>query len=189
LAGGLGATLDLAIADTGVRIAGFLAAGAVALFGVASMLRAAGMRRRLRLPPVLQQLQLELGSLVAKWPARRRALGMGVLSVLLPCGWLYAFVAVAAGTGSPFVGAAVMTAFWIGTVPALMVVGLGARRLALRWPGLRLATAALVTVLGLGVASTRLQAELRLVRPDSPSSHSAEEALAHAIEEVPECCR
>jgi len=189
LAGGLGATFDLAIANTGVKIAGFLAAGAVALFGVASMLSAAGLRRRPWLPPVLQQLQYEWGSIIAKWPARQRAFGMGLLSVLLPCGWLYAFVAVAVGTGSSVAGALVMTAFWLGTIPALMFVGLGARRLALRWPGLRFATAALVTVVGLGVASSRLQTELHLLNPSAQACESPEAALAHAVKETPPCCR
>jgi uncharacterized protein len=189
LAGGLGATLDLAIADTGVRIAGFLAAGAVVAFSVASMLRAVGTRRRSWLPLFAQRLQFKVGAVVAKWPARQRAFGMGLLSVLLPCGWLYAFVAVATGTGSPILGAAVMASFWIGTVPALMVVGFGARQLGLRWPRLRFAAAALVTVVGLAVVSTRLKAELHLARPETRSSDSSEAALAHTVEETPACCR
>jgi sulfite exporter TauE/SafE len=49
------------------------------------------------------------------------------LSGFLPCGWLWAFVVTAAGTGSAMKGAAVMTAFWAGTVPALLAVGLGAQ--------------------------------------------------------------
>jgi sulfite exporter TauE/SafE len=189
LAGGLAATLELAVANRGMRIAGFVAASAVALFGVAAMLDAAGWRRRSWLPPVLQRLQYELGTRIARRPARQRAFGMGLLSVLLPCGWLYAFVAVAAGTGSPAAGAAVMAAFWIGTVPALALVGLTARRLSLRWPSLRLATAALVTLVGTGVASSRWQTELRLYKDGADACESAEAALAHAIKETPACCR
>jgi sulfite exporter TauE/SafE len=53
----------------------------------------------------------------------RRAVGrawlIGVLTGLLPCGWLWAFVVSAAGTASPASGAAVMAAFWLGTVPAM----------------------------------------------------------------------
>ncbi|MBE7450024.1 MAG: sulfite exporter TauE/SafE family protein [Kofleriaceae bacterium] len=44
--------------------------------------------------------------------ARARAALLGLLSAALPCGWLWAFVVVAAGTGSPVGGALVMTAFW-----------------------------------------------------------------------------
>jgi hypothetical protein len=189
LAGGLGATLDLAVANQGMKIAGFVAASTVALFGVAAMLSAAGWRQRSWMPSFLQRLQYELGTMIAKRPARQRAFGMGLLSVLLPCGWLYAFVAVAAGTGSPTAGAAVMAAFWLGTVPALVFVGMTARRLALRWPSLRLASAALVTLVGMGVASSRLQTELHLHQDVGKARKSAEAALAHAVKETPACCR
>jgi uncharacterized protein len=47
---------------------------------------------------------------------------MGVLTGLLPCGWLWAFVASAAGQGSILGGAALMFAFWLGTVPAMVGV-------------------------------------------------------------------
>jgi hypothetical protein len=42
---------------------------------------------------------------------------------------LYAFAISAAGTGSPWFGALVMAAFWLGTVPALFGVGVLAGRL------------------------------------------------------------
>jgi sulfite exporter TauE/SafE len=42
-----------------------------------------------------------------------------VLTGLLPCGWLWAFVVSAAGTASAWTGASVMTVFWLGTVPAM----------------------------------------------------------------------
>ena len=45
---------------------------------------------------------------------------MGVLTGLLPCGWLWAFVAMAAGTASAWGGATVMAAFWLGTLPAMV---------------------------------------------------------------------
>lgn len=48
-----------------------------------------------------------------------RAWMIGVLTGLLPCGWLWVFVVSAAGTGSPWTGAAVMSVFWLGTVPAM----------------------------------------------------------------------
>jgi sulfite exporter TauE/SafE len=44
------------------------------------------------------------------------------LTGLLPCGWLWAFVVSAAGTASPWAGAAVMTVFWLGTVPVMTCV-------------------------------------------------------------------
>lgn len=62
---------------------------------------------------------LELG---AK-PRVFRASLLGVLTPFLPCGWLYAFVVTAAGTGSVLGGALLMGTFWLGTVPALLGVG------------------------------------------------------------------
>jgi len=62
-----------------------------------------------------------------------RATIIGLLTTFLPCGWLYAFVITAAGTGSALYGALAMAAFWIGTVPALAIVGVGAQKLAGRF--------------------------------------------------------
>lgn len=53
----------------------------------------------------------------------------GVLQSLLPCGWLFVFVASAGGTGSVPSAMTTMALFWIGTVPALVTVAVGARRL------------------------------------------------------------
>jgi hypothetical protein len=67
---------------------------------------------------------------ILHWPAPRRALATGVLTTLLPCGWLYAFVLVAAGTASAAVGVLVMIAFWLGTLPGLVVLGAFVHRIA-----------------------------------------------------------
>ena len=56
-------------------------------------------------------------------PLRRAAL-LGALSAMLPCGWLWVFVASAAATGSPLTGAAQMAVFWLGTLPAFAALGL-----------------------------------------------------------------
>jgi sulfite exporter TauE/SafE len=48
--------------------------------------------------------------------------GMGLGSAMLPCGWLYGFVVLAAAAGSTWSGLATMVAFWLGTVPALSFV-------------------------------------------------------------------
>ncbi len=57
-----------------------------------------------------------------------RAFTIGMLSTLLPCGWLYAFVAVAASSGDGISGVIVMAVFWCGTVPILGTLG-GATRI------------------------------------------------------------
>lgn len=48
-----------------------------------------------------------------------KAFLLGCINGLLPCGWLYAFVAVAAATGSPATGALTMSVFWLGNAPAV----------------------------------------------------------------------
>lgn len=48
---------------------------------------------------------------------------LGLFSTLLPCGWLYSYVLVAAGTASPLSAALVMAAFWTGTLPLLVTIG------------------------------------------------------------------
>src|SRR6056297_289102 len=89
----------------------------------------------LRIAQLVPALQREASaqwkpSKVARWLhqakpvlASRGPLGRGYLAGLLttwlPCGWLYLFVLVAAGSGSVFSAIGVMTAFWVGTLPAL----------------------------------------------------------------------
>ena len=47
----------------------------------------------------------------------------GVVLGFLPCGFLYAALAVAASSGQAEIGAAAMLAFGLGTVPSLMLLG------------------------------------------------------------------
>jgi uncharacterized protein len=104
------------------------------------------------------------------WDPRARATAIGVTTGLLPCGWLWAFIATAMGTGTPLRAAAVMLVFWIGTVPILLVAVAGAQRLGplarIRWPR---ASAALVIALGCGALVTHLRMP-HLVR-DTTATH------------------
>lgn len=110
----------------------------------------------------------------AGWSPRRRALGIGLLTTLLPCGWLYVFVAAAAGTGTPWTGMAVMAAFWAGTLPMLVALGVVAQRamgpLRRRLP---IATAAVVMVLGLLTIAGRVPLH-------APAAASVTAGPAHA---------
>ncbi|HMP16117.1 MAG TPA: sulfite exporter TauE/SafE family protein [Gemmatales bacterium] len=71
------------------------------------------------------------------WPEVIRAWWMGLLTTWIPCGWLYAFVIVAAGSGSASSGMVIMLAFWAGTLPLLSLIGMTAGQVSQRW---RLAT-------------------------------------------------
>ncbi len=57
----------------------------------------------------------------------------GLLTTWLPCGWLYLFVLVAAGTGDVVLALATMVAFWVGSLPALTGLVMGARTLVPRF--------------------------------------------------------
>ncbi len=53
-------------------------------------------------------------------PQRNAYAGLiGLLSIFLPCGWLYSFVLASLTMASPLKGAAIMAVFWMGTLPAL----------------------------------------------------------------------
>lgn len=74
---------------------------------------------------------------------------LGLATGLLPCGLVYAALAIPVASGDPMTGALSMVAFGSGTVPALAVTTVGARRVALRDLRVRRALAAGVLVLGL----------------------------------------
>ena len=77
---------------------------------------------------------------------------LGLALGFLPCGMLYAALAVAAASGNAAQGALAMVAFALGTMPSLMVIGLAGRAAGQLWqrgiarlaPLLMLANAALL---------------------------------------------
>ena len=129
VAGLLGAATDLAAAPIGVQhTAALLAALFVALLGARTLLEVAGARMRsLRVPAAFRGIVTRGMGLVAGWSPPGRALAIGLLTGALPCGWLYAFVVTAAGTGDPVRGAALMTVFWAGTLPVMAGLGVALR--------------------------------------------------------------
>ncbi|MDO9280557.1 MAG: sulfite exporter TauE/SafE family protein [Pseudomonadota bacterium] len=76
-------------------------------------------------------------------------LGFGALTALLPCGLLWSALAVSAASGGALWGALSMTAFWLGTVPALAVASRGLRLLAAARPALRVGLAGAVFLAGM----------------------------------------
>ncbi len=127
-AGTVGAALDVAGSLAGFqRIAAVLAGATMVLWGVLALLQIRGVRvfNHGSGNGRVARLFRRGFSMVSDKPPVVRASVVGVLSGFLPCGWLWAFVVTAAGTGSALAGASVMTAFWAGTVPALLAVGFG----------------------------------------------------------------
>ena len=80
-----------------------------------------------------------------------RALGLGLLWGWLPCGLVYSVLLLAATSQRMTDGAFVMLAFGFGTMPAMLLTGMGAARLAqlMRQRGARLGLGLLIVVLGL----------------------------------------
>lgn len=72
---------------------------------------------------------LKLRPAIFKMPVGIRGFMVGLLTALLPCGWLYLFALLAAGTGSLKLGALVMAAFWLGSIPLLVGLVAGTRLL------------------------------------------------------------
>lgn len=159
-AGSLGAGIDRAGRMAGVgRLAALVSGLLMVAWGVATILALRGVRLPwLHAPQMLQRhISGVLSRVRAQGPILRGA-AMGLLTGLLPCGWLYAFVAAAGGTGDALRGATVMALFWAGTLPVMASLGLGLQRLAgpLR-ARLPVVTAAAVVAIGLLSIAGRLR--------------------------------
>jgi sulfite exporter TauE/SafE len=131
VAGSLGGLLDLAGKAVGMgRVAAVLAGAIMVIWGLSALLARAGVSigRWKGSPGLSAFLSRRIQALREKPPVLRAWL-LGLSSTLLPCGFLYAFVVTAAGTGHVWSGMAVMIAFWSGTVPLLLGLGIGAERL------------------------------------------------------------
>ena len=114
------------IQQTATMLAGLL----MVIVGVVAMVRLFGFK--VPLPSFAAPVQRWLSGwfqVVKQQPPKRKAFLIGALSCLMPCGWLYTFAIVAAGTGSPLWGTLVMVSFWAGTVPILSALILGAGKL------------------------------------------------------------
>jgi len=170
LAGALGAALDLAAAPAGIQRGAALLAGALmALWGTWTLLEMAGVRvARLEPPAALSGAVARGVAAVAAQPPVTRALVIGLLSGLLPCGWLYAFIVTAAGTGDPLRGAGLMAVFWLGTLPVMAGLGVAVQALAgrmRRW--VPAACAVAMIVVGLLAVAGRARAPERHAIPHS----------------------
>ncbi len=155
-AGALGAGLDRAGELAGVqRTAGVVAGVLLLVWGLALLANALNVR----FLPSLVRGQVPdraarfMGDILLRFRNRgvaARAGMLGLLTGLLPCGWLYAFVVSAGGTGSAWRGAAFMGLFWLGTVPALVAIATGMQR-ATGALQRRLPLLSAVIVIGFGV--------------------------------------
>ncbi|MDQ8155622.1 MAG: sulfite exporter TauE/SafE family protein, partial [Gemmatimonadota bacterium] len=132
IAGALGAGVEQVGTGVGVtRAAAMLAGLLMIIWGVITLLTLRGVS--IPTPTPLAGAQRWMAARlrdVRDFPPVARALTVGLLTTLLPCGWLYAFVVTAAGTGSVREAMMVMAIFWAGTLPIMLALGVGVRRLA-----------------------------------------------------------
>jgi sulfite exporter TauE/SafE len=186
-AGAVGAALDLAGSMAGVqRIAAVVAGVVMVLWGIFALLQIGGVK----------VFKHGSGSAVSKWlrrgismvgqrPPVVKAAAVGLLSGVLPCGWLWAFVVTAAGTGSALGGVAVMVAFWAGTVPVLLALGLGAQLVAVPLRRhIPAVTAVILVVLGLYAIIGRPTTALAAIQKHQ---HAAEGTVP-SPDDPPPCC-
>lgn len=181
--GALGAAVDLGGAAIGVQRGAAILAGALMIgFGLVAILRLAGARiRRVPLPPGVRGVVARGHRAVAGWSPAWRALAVGLLTTLLPCGWLYAFAITAAGTASPLLGAATMAAFWAGTLPVMVTLGAGVQALA---GPLRRRLPLVTSLLLIGVGAYTVAGRLALPTMASPGDTASVSSDAEALARV-----
>ncbi len=152
ISGAIGGALDLGGDLIGVqRLAAGLAGAMMIGFGAIVFMKAQGVSLpRAPVPGFLERAIGRAHQFAAERTPIARASLIGLLTTLLPCGWLYAFVITAAGTASPALGAVVMAAFWVGTVPALALIGVGVQKLAGRF-GARMPVATAIALMLVGL--------------------------------------
>lgn len=179
IAGSLGALIEIAGNLAGwQRAASWIAGVLIVLWGAYTLFTSMNwMHARIGVPGALRRALTRGMSMVSRIAPLPRALVVGLLSALLPCGWLWAFVVVAAGTSSAWRGALCMAVFWIGTLPMMLSVGVlvGAMAGPLR-RRLPVATALLMIAIGLMTVVRRAPMPMELPGteagvPTSPSCH------------------
>jgi len=186
-AGAIGAALDLAGSLAGVQRVAAVAAGAVMIvWGIFALLQIGGVKvfKHRSNSAITGWLRRGI-SMVGQRPPVVRATVVGLLSGVLPCGWLWAFVVTAAGTGSASGGVAVMAAFWAGTVPVLLALGLGAQILSVPLRRhIPAVTAVILVALGLYAIIGRPATVITAV---TKHQHAAEGSVP-SPDDLPPCC-
>ncbi|MHC5109991.1 MAG: sulfite exporter TauE/SafE family protein [Planctomycetota bacterium] len=92
---------------------------------------------------------------VLKLPGRRSLFLVGVANGFLPCGLVYAFLAMAVAAGSMIGGMLIMLLFGAGTIPAMTVVGCGSSMVSHRLRSKVLHVAAVLVMVTGGICIQR----------------------------------
>ncbi|MBB03685.1 MAG: hypothetical protein CMJ47_13660 [Planctomyces sp.] len=181
LAGSLLGWQQLAARITGIAMIVF------GLLAIARLVRVGSLH--LKVPtfftPIIQRLYRRSSRFSPRW----RAMAVGSVTGLLPCGWLYAFVLLAVGTSQPLLGATVMLVFWLGTIPALSIFSVGLQQLSYaRRQLVPYVTACLMILGGLFTASYRAEAALETLIQQPAPAGEYEQYLNGLQETSLPCC-
>ncbi|MEM6979869.1 MAG: sulfite exporter TauE/SafE family protein, partial [Planctomycetota bacterium] len=172
------------------KVAGtiLIAAGIVRLLGCLTWFQKSATDSILRPGPAAALLQRAKPILSQQQPVSRGFL-TGLLTTWLPCGWLYLFVLFAAGTGDIASSFGVMAAFWVGTLPALTGVVMGAGSVLRRFPrSIPLIAGSLLILTGLATASGRAAADLSSITLPPIHGDINWASLSSATEQPMPCC-
>ncbi|MBL8745266.1 MAG: sulfite exporter TauE/SafE family protein [Phycisphaerae bacterium] len=193
VAGSLGRAFDVAGEAVGVQRAAVALAGAsMVVFGTLAILRLNGVRLPSAPVPALlkRAAAVSLRFAVERPPLLRAAL-TGLFTTLLPCGWLYAFVITAGGSGGAVRGAVVMAVFWAGTLPVLVGIGSGVQAVAHRLGAfgrrVPVITAAMIVLVGLFNVFDRGRSVIDASEMRMVGDASVERVRALSSQEMP-CC-
>ena len=198
LSAGLVAGVLGSMVEVGGEIAGYqslaakIAGGLLIFFGIAKLLTLIPMFRgdvsEVK-PSAVASLLQRLKPIIGGRGPLARAYFAGLLTTWLPCGWLYLFVLIAAGTGQVAHAMAVMGAFWLGTLPALTALALGARQLIPRFQSsLPIIAGVLLIVTGLYTATGRAAADLSTMVAPQVDLTSSPDAWMHWTDQPLPCC-
>ena len=119
----------------------------------------------------------------------------GLTSTLLPCGWLYLFVLAAAAAPNATMSIAMMTAFWVGTLPLLSVAAWGWSSASPRWQEIAQPFAAgCIISFGIFILVQRSVVDLEPLRDGTAavrvlSSEPSLDLVRRANETILPCCR
>lgn len=191
LAGVLGASLNLAGTVWGwQQSAAYVAGAAMLLTAMLIVLRQCGLRLK-HLPIPQRWVKLIHAGFrgAGRWPEVPRSYVIGLLTTLLPCGWLYAFVIVAAGSGDVLSASLIMTAFWVGTLPLLSLLGWTSAAVAPRMRNvLPWVSVAACLILGIATLTHRASARIEAIERELLSKQTAAERVPVVETLKPPCC-
>jgi len=189
IAGGIGSLVDVGGQTLGFQLAAARIVGSLMVVIGVWKLGTMWFANRITVtsgpkPSRVGGLLVKLRPYIFNLPPSGRAISVGMLTTLLPCGWLYLFALVAAGTGSVLMGGVTMAAFWVGTVPALTALIAGTQTLSREFVRIvPTVTAILLIVTGGITASGRgfaelsslsdIRAEVAIDVPDDNSSSTS----------------